>query len=75
MKIGGTKSILITAEILEFLAGGAIAQELTSAAQKWAEELANDTLKSAFNNRKHYVGNNIEFSVTVSIGTPEEKEQ
>lgn len=75
MKIETTKSMLLSAEILEVLVGGEVMKGLVSTAQKWAEELTKDSCGSAFIMRKYITDEKIEFTVTVSIGTPNEEEE
>ncbi|MCM1067158.1 MAG: hypothetical protein NC418_06270 [Muribaculaceae bacterium] len=75
MIIQTTKSMLLSSEILEILAGGEVVKDLASTAQKWAEELAKDSCESAFKMRRYIPDENIEFTVTVSIGTPDEEEE
>ncbi len=65
--------MLLSAEILEILAVGKVVKGLESTAQKWAEELTKDTIESAFKARKYYHDDNVQFSVIVSIGTPDEE--
>lgn len=67
--------MLLSAEILEILAGGEVVKDLASTAQKRAEELTKDSCESAFKMRKYVPDEKIEFTVTVSIGTPTEEEE
>lgn len=75
MEITTKKSVQLKTEVIDAISNEPTAiEDFEKIAAKWAKELVKETFDSAEKCRKFFTEDALEFSVSISLGEPEDEE-
>lgn len=75
MEITTKKSVQLKTELIDAISNEPnTIEDFEKIAAKWAKELVKETFDRAVKCRKFFIGDTVEFAVTISLGDPEDEE-
>ena len=76
MEIATKKSAQFKKELIDAISKEPdVTRDFEELAAKWAKELVKETFEGAVNIRKYFTDESLEFSVTISLGEPEDNNE